>query len=605
MVEATTTMIQPSRHFAFWFTLSIIEVMLGRSATLHCVTILALVSTLWQHRVEGKGVCYDSFDYANMDAHFTTIKSRFDAVRTYQTQNTLLGLLWPNGTNTTVHVPDGPNSIDVAARHNLLIYAGVWIRSPFFEADLQAAIDGASRHPASVKAILIGNEDLSNGLSLQTMVDTINEAKARIRATPGLEHIPVGTVQTDGDWIKYPSLAAVCDVVGVNMYAFFDPYDFSTINNVIPHMNHRWQAMVSRFGKKALLTETGWPTDGGGPFRNHQASIESAIKHFWDVQDWMDTNGGEHPMYFMFHDNPAKSTDIATLFENYFGLAYPSGAWKFDVYNRPVPDPRWSLPFKIATSRDHVLRCDGGGLFKGPSDNANDRWSYDVNTHQVKCWQQGTCLDGFWDSANRFTVHMYACNAANNNQKWIFSDLRLKHEIYTNRCLDADRSDIHVQVWPCQANNNHQLFTIAGDMGHVSLVSVDRKRTLVAAAGTDRDGGERIAFAHGWFPSQGWVPADGQWTFLHDKNMVMSESRRKCLDAPHNANGSPIHLWPCNDSNGNQKWAYDATTKQLRHTTHKGFCLDMGSNNGYRPHLWECHAPNDAYAKFQQFNYAV
>ncbi|RHY27511.1 hypothetical protein DYB32_006727 [Aphanomyces invadans] len=572
-----------------------------------CLALVALSMSSWHHQAEAKGVCYDSFDYANMDAHFTTIKTRFDAVRTYQTQNTLIGLLWPNGTNTTVHVPDGPNAIDVAARNNLLIYAGVWIRSPFYDVDLQAAIDGATRHPEAVKAILIGNEDLSNGLSLRTMIDTINDAKAKIRAVPGLEHIPIGTVQTDGDWLKYPSLANVCDVVGVNMYAFFDPYDFSTINNVIPHLSHRWQAMASRFGKKALLTETGWPTDGGGPFRNHQASMEAAIRHFWDVQDWMDVNknGGEHPMYFMFHDNPAKSTDVATLFENYFGLAYPSGVWKFDVWNRPVPSPRLSLPFKIATSRDLVLRCDGGRLFKGPSDNVNDRWSYDLRTQQLRCWQQGKCLDGYW-TGNRFNVHLFPCNANNNNQRWIFSDLKLKHEIFTDRCLDADRTDTQVQAWPCQLNNIHQLYTIASDMGHVAFVSVDNKRALVAStAARDGDGAELIAFSHGWFPSQPAVPTDGKWTVLHDKNMIMSEITNTCLDAPQKANGARIHLWPCNDSNANQKWSYDVATKQIRHVTHTGYCLDMGSYNGNKPHLWQCHATTDAYAHYQQFNYVV
>ncbi|EQC30833.1 hypothetical protein SDRG_11593 [Saprolegnia diclina VS20] len=42
-------------------------------------------------------------------------------------------------------------------------------------------------------------------------------------------------------------------------------------------------------------------------------------------------------------------------------------------------------------------------------------------------------------------------------------------------------------------------------------------------------------------------------------------------------------------NNLNQKWRYDPGTKQLKHLTHAGFCLDMGSDEGTRAHLYTCN----------------
>ncbi|CAK4085326.1 unnamed protein product [Aphanomyces euteiches] len=553
---------------------------------------LAVAATLSTSAlVQALGICYDTYDFKKMDEHFVIMQKRFDAVRTYQTQNNFtIEMVTEN-----IVPQNGPNVIDVAARHSVPIYAGVWIRSKLFEIDLDAAIEGARRHPNIVRGIFIGNEDLSNGWNVTAMRSLLLKAKQRIKSTPGLEHIPVGTVQTDGDWLQHPELAEVCDIIGANIYSFFDPWDQSTINNFIPHLDRRWSNMVRLFGSKVMLTETGWPSEGGGPFRNHRASLEGAIKHFWDVQDWIAAgNGGPHPMYFMFHDNPSKSWDPATLFEDYFGLAYPNGQYKFDVWKRPPSNPRLKMPFKIATSGNRVVRGDSGVLMKGESDDVNDRWRYDSATHQVICQRRNECLDGFWEGG-RLKVHLYACDPHNNNQKWIFSGKRLKHEVY-NMCLDADRSDKYLDAWHCD-ENDRQDFSIANEMKNVALVTQSKDRALSVA------GDEPIEFKHGWFANIDMVPQDSKWIFMHDKGILRSESLQKCLDANATFNGATVHMWACDENNGNQKWTYDPDSKQLRHNTHVGFCLDMGSYIGNKPHLWECHAPGSFYAKYQQFDY--
>ncbi|KAF0775295.1 hypothetical protein AaE_001004, partial [Aphanomyces astaci] len=155
----------------------------------------------------GSGICYDSFQaIGNVDAHFTFLKGKFGAVR-------------------------------------LQVAAGVWLRGPIaFEDDLKAAVDGVKRHPTNVMAVYVGNEDLDHGWSAEQVVDKIRVVRAAF-AAQGLGNVPIGTVQTDGQFLANPDLAAACDVVGVNIYPFFDSSAFSMLFPV-DNLDKRYAAMV-------------------------------------------------------------------------------------------------------------------------------------------------------------------------------------------------------------------------------------------------------------------------------------------------------------------------------------------------------------------------
>ncbi|KDO20598.1 hypothetical protein SPRG_12954 [Saprolegnia parasitica CBS 223.65] len=83
----------------------------------------------------GMAICYDTYQADKIDAHFTTIATRFSAVRSFQT--------W---------LPNNDNVIDAAARHNLFVYPGIWLRGADYARDVQAAIDARSRTSAPSSA---------------------------------------------------------------------------------------------------------------------------------------------------------------------------------------------------------------------------------------------------------------------------------------------------------------------------------------------------------------------------------------------------------------------------------------------------------------------
>ncbi|RHY71352.1 hypothetical protein DYB26_000375 [Aphanomyces astaci] len=278
----------------------------------------------------GSGICYDSFQaIGNVDAHFTFLKGKFGAVRTYQTS-----------------VANQVNLIDAAAKAGLQVAAGVWLRGPIaFEDDLKAAVDGVKRHPTNVMAVYVGNEDLDHGWSAEQVVDKIRVVRAAF-AAQGLGNVPIGTVQTDGQFLANPDLAAACDVVGVNIYPFFDSSAFSMLFPV-DNLDKRYAAMVRTFGQKVRLTETGWPSAGISQ-GNYVSSRANARQYFKDYEVWVAGLTGassQWPFYFQFADVPAKGG-----FEAHFGLSVDGASWKFDVVPTTTPAPTTTTPPPTTTT---------------------------------------------------------------------------------------------------------------------------------------------------------------------------------------------------------------------------------------------------------------
>ncbi|KDO22342.1 hypothetical protein SPRG_12803 [Saprolegnia parasitica CBS 223.65] len=518
-----------------------------------------------------RGVCYDAYNSDSASTHFASIASRFDAVRTYQT--------WTHNSNL----------IDIAARNGLAMYPGIWLR-------------GNGRNPGTVKAVFVGNEDLSNNWNAGAVLDKINQAKGAFRDA-GLGYVRIGTVQTDGDWLHNAWLADHVDVVGVNIYPFFGSHPDSW-NNPVKDLDARWTAMTNRFGNKVLLTETGWP-DAGGNVGAHVANWQNAQNYFRSAQAWMDGNkGGELPTYFMYHDNRGKPS-----YEGHFALAEPNGQWKFEFNAKKNPPnnnggnnnndgDKPSGQFQLITSRGKALREWYGGL--AAKDNNNDaftKWTYDANAQTLKNEGANKCLDAYMDG-NNVKVHLYHCDGNNSNQKWRLAGGKVIHARFSNVCLDADANDPNegVQNWACVDNNSNQVFKIStggsGNGGRVALTV--RSFNRVFAVGSN----DQVLFRS----PQGSIQSDTNalWT-LDGKGLLKSAANGKCLDAWEAKNGGGVHSWNCDENNANQKWSYDTNTKQLRHAKHSGYCLDMGSENGDRPQLWQCHPANDYWAKFQQF----
>ncbi|KDO23517.1 hypothetical protein SPRG_11439 [Saprolegnia parasitica CBS 223.65] len=248
--------------------------------------------------------------------------------------------------------------------------------------------------------------------------------------------------------------------------------------------------------------------------------------------------------------------------------------------------------FNLVTSSGHVLSEYYSNLFAGPSrgPSPNEQWNYDSRTHHIKVNSNHECLDAYYDGS-AFKVHTYTCDASNGNQRWRIDSAnhRIAHRTHPNLCLDVDPSQNNkVQVWACGNPAPNQWLAVSEE--RVKLYSFNNRFLS--------SNGEMIQFPpEGSYPYE-WVVSNADNTWRARSN---TGDPQRCLDAYQPWNGGVVHLYACDATNANQKWRYDPSTKQLRHLTHLGFCLDMRTADGSQAHLWRCNAPTN---DLQRFTYA-
>jgi exo-beta-1,3-glucanase (GH17 family) len=124
----------------------------------------------------------------------------------------------------------------------------------------------------------VGNEVLyRNDLPKEQLLDLIAHVKAEL---PG---IPVGYVDAYYEFTQHQDLSDACDVILCNCYPFWEgtPFEYA-----LQHMQHMYaQAKSAAKGKKVIITETGWPSQGqalGGAI----PSGTSAMQYFINTQLW-------------------------------------------------------------------------------------------------------------------------------------------------------------------------------------------------------------------------------------------------------------------------------------------------------------------------------
>lgn len=269
------------------------------------------------------GVCYDPMhnqEYPLNGAHldsaalsraikndFALMSKYFKHVRTFY--------------SSFYNIPVAP----LAAEYSVKLYLGVYMTDEsWYQSQVDAAVEAVKKHPDTVLAILIGNENLiPNGpYSADAIIRRITQLRDNIKQSTN-RNVAIGTVQRITEWLspqlnqETSKLAAACDIIGVNIYPFFGQYDY---NNPIQPLQRQWDAMISRYGAaKVRLTETGFPSAGGQSPSGVQASLQTEISYFNAVANWKPQGRGP-AFWFAFHDRRPDDNSVPGEFEKHFGL---------------------------------------------------------------------------------------------------------------------------------------------------------------------------------------------------------------------------------------------------------------------------------------------
>ena len=198
----------------------------------------------------------------------------------------------------------------IAKKNGLTTLVGAWLSDDLEknEEELEALITLAKKGYVDVAAV--GNEVLySNDLTLEQLLTYIRRVK---KAVP---KITVGYVDAYYKFSDYPELVDVCDVILSNCYPFWEgcPQEYS-----LQHIRKMYQqAKQAARGKKIIITETGWPSQGGKE-GEAIASVENAMQYFINTQLWAQEEDIE-TYYFSSFDESWKVGDEGDV-GAYWGL---------------------------------------------------------------------------------------------------------------------------------------------------------------------------------------------------------------------------------------------------------------------------------------------
>ncbi|AXJ00731.1 Exo-beta-1,3-glucanase, GH17 family [Cyclonatronum proteinivorum] len=185
----------------------------------------------------------------------------------------------------------------VAKEHGMKTLVGAWLGHD--EEKNREEIDALIKlgKEGKVDVAAVGNEVLyRKDLNLEELLGYMREVKE------ALPDIPVGYVDAYYEFVRRPELTDMCDLILCNCYPYWEG---TAIEHSFGHMRHMFDLCVhAGNGKRILITETGWPSQGEG-LGGAMPSRENAMKYFINTQLWANDNDVE-VFYFSSFDESWK-----------------------------------------------------------------------------------------------------------------------------------------------------------------------------------------------------------------------------------------------------------------------------------------------------------
>ena len=231
------------------------------------------LATLWRKTLKSgmHGLCFSLYEDGQQPGDIITeeqVRRRMKIIQPYTK--------WIRSFSCT----DGNEFIPkIAKEFGIKTLVGGWLGydQEINEREIAGLIKLANEGYVDIAAV--GNEVLyRNDLSKDELLGFINRVKGAIP-----DDIPVGYVDAYYEFSVHPEITEACDVILANCYPYWEGchMEYSLL-----HMKQMFaQAAAAGNGKKVIITETGWPSEGGGLGSAH-ASAENAMKYFINSQVW-------------------------------------------------------------------------------------------------------------------------------------------------------------------------------------------------------------------------------------------------------------------------------------------------------------------------------
>jgi exo-beta-1,3-glucanase (GH17 family) len=229
-----------------------------------------------------------------------------------------------------------------AEKYGLKVLLGAWISGDpvLSQKEVTKVIELARRHPACVRAIVVGNEALlRREVTGPQLVEYIRQVKS---ALPG---IPVTYADVWEFWLKHPDVAPATDFVMIHILPYWED-DPVSIDQSMAHVRKIRKELARKIpDKEIVIGETGWPSEG----RMREGALPSPVNQARFMRGFVALAEKEHWQYNLIEafDQPWKRAKEGAV-GGYWGL-YTTDRIDKNVFSGPVSNyPHWPAWFCLS-----------------------------------------------------------------------------------------------------------------------------------------------------------------------------------------------------------------------------------------------------------------
>lgn len=222
----------------------------------------------------------------------------------------------------------------IARRLGLRVLLGIWIGTDpkANEEDVATAIAVAKRDRDVIDAIVVGNEVL---LRHEQPVEVLRGYLERVRRETAL---PVTYADVWEFWRRGAALADAVDFITIHILPYWED-DPVAVEAALQHLRDVHAQMQAEFpGRRLLIGETGWPTQG----RQREGARPGVVNAARFVREFVAYADAHALPYNIIeaYDQPWKRAAEGTV-GGYWGLFDAEGRPKYPLQGPVIEDPRW------------------------------------------------------------------------------------------------------------------------------------------------------------------------------------------------------------------------------------------------------------------------
>lgn len=237
-----------------------------------------------------------------------------------------------------------------AGKYGLKVWHGAWLNNNEKEnlEQINLLIDHANKYKDTIERVIVGNEVL-----LRKDL-TANELRRYIRQVKQRVSQPVTYADVWEFWLRNPSLADEVDFITVHILPYWEDEPIGVDRRepdgtltIEKHLIDIYKKVQTRFpGKKIVIGETGWPSDGRMRSDARPGRVEQ-VKYFSIFRSAAEREKFDYNVIEAF-DQYWKARQEGTVGAAW-GLLDAQRHDKFELGKPVVAEPHWRILFALST----------------------------------------------------------------------------------------------------------------------------------------------------------------------------------------------------------------------------------------------------------------